>query len=226
MFEYSENLANEIKNALESVQTVKLQSSVYKMRITNQAKDRDWEIINIDGIDTDAYMKNPIVLIDHAYKINSIVGKTVKLYSDGSNLIAEFVFADTENGILAQKLYDGWFLKTSSIGFIVKERQADNFRVITKCELLEWSLVAVPCNPLALSLDSKEYQQALEIWLVKEDDLATIKSDIAEIKTLIAKLADGKAQLEEEVEEAKKKKEFLQLVNRATSQALEGLKKL
>lgn len=145
------------------------------------------------------------------------------------NLIAEFVFADTEYGNIARKLYEGGFLKTSSIGFIVKERQADNWRNITKCELLEWSLVAVPANPMAISLDAKEYKMALDSGLikelVKEDEMTTIKNELAEIKSMLKTLTDGKVQaLEEEVNEAKKKKEFLQMVNRATSQALEGLK--
>jgi len=36
---------------------------------------------------------------------------------------------------------------------MVKERNANDFTKITKSELLEWSLVAVPANAEALSLD-------------------------------------------------------------------------
>jgi phage head maturation protease len=43
-------------------------------------------------------------------------------------------------------------LKTVSVGFIPKERDPENQRIITRAELLEVSFVPVPCNPNALSL--------------------------------------------------------------------------
>ena len=127
------------------------------------------------------------------------------------NLIAEFVFADTEYGNIARKLYEGGFLKTSSIGFIVKERQADNWRNITKCELLEWSLVAVPANPMAISLDAKEYKMALDSGLIKElvkDEMTTIKNELAEIKSMLKTLTDEGTSLEEEVTKLRRKRVF------------------
>lgn len=74
-------------------------------------------------------------------------------------MIAEWVWADTENAQLAKQLYDGGFLKTSSIGFIPLQRDESDRSIITKWELLEWSLVAVPCNPGALSMDGKALYQ-------------------------------------------------------------------
>ena len=38
-------------------------------------------------------MKNPVVLIDHSYKIDSIVWKTTKIYQENGQTIAEGVFA-------------------------------------------------------------------------------------------------------------------------------------
>lgn len=189
-------------------------------------------------------MKSPVVLIDHSYKIEDIVGKTVSLAIVGNQLIAKWIWADTEDAILAKQLYDGGFLKTSSIGFIPKQRQENNRRIITNWELLEWSLVAVPCNPNALSLDGKAlYQKGLEKGLIKEIITETteegeiittkqyeeIKSELSEIKTILKTLADGKAeqkQTEEEVARIKEQKETLQAISRGMSSVLENVKKL
>lgn len=43
------------------------------------------------------YIKNPVVLLDHDYRVEKIAGKTKKLYQEGKKWIADFVFADTEN---------------------------------------------------------------------------------------------------------------------------------
>lgn len=88
-------------------------------------------------------MTSPVVLVNHSYKIECIAGKTITLEKVGNQLIADFIFADTELGQLAEKLYIGGFLKASSIGFLLKRRDQNNWAVIAESELIEWSLVAV-----------------------------------------------------------------------------------
>jgi|GEM_PF-4139820 len=45
---------------------------------------------------------------------------------------------------------------------MVKERDMNDRLIITKAELLEVSFVAVPCNPNAVSLDGKLYDEAVQ----------------------------------------------------------------
>ena len=107
-----------------------------------------------------------------------IVGKTKKLEVVGNELIAEFVFADTENGMLAKQLYEAGFLKTSSIGFMIQERDVNDRSRITRWELLEWSLVAVPSNREALSQDRKElYEKGLAKGLLTYKDTDVFVDD-------------------------------------------------
>jgi phage head maturation protease len=54
-------------------------------------------------------------------------------------------------------------VKTVSIGFIPKQRSSNDRTIITKSEMLEFSFVAVPANPEALSLDGKIYQKCLDL---------------------------------------------------------------
>lgn len=240
--QYSETLAEALKSALSGVE-VKATGQKYRMTISKQVPDREGETVVLSGMDTANYLKNPVVLIDHSYRVESIVGKTVSLAQVGNELVAEFVFADTEDAQIAKQLYEGGFLKSSSIGFMIKSRDPNDRSLITNWELLEWSLVAVPCNPLALSLDGKSVERGLEIGLIVKQEpepetpapteaektlaeLAEVKAELAEVKKLLLVLvADGKAS-EEEERKALEKKEMLQAINRATSSALENVKRL
>jgi hypothetical protein len=66
--------------------------------------------------------------------------------------VAKGRFAPADANPFAQqvrKLYDLKILRTTSVGFIVKETEGNR---ITKSELLEFSFVPVPANPYALSM--------------------------------------------------------------------------
>jgi len=141
----------------------------FKIVVTTEWVDRDWEVIKADWIEFKNYMKNPVVLVDHSYKIESIVWKTTKIYQEWGKTIAEWVFAKgIEKAELIRSLYNQWFVKTVSIWFIPKQRDDKDSDIISKSEMLEFSFVAVPANPEALSLDWKTYQKCIDLWLVKE----------------------------------------------------------
>jgi hypothetical protein len=166
---YTKELAEQLTKAIEDCEIKAVEGETYSMVISEEIPDRDGETIILSGGDTKNYMKNPVVLLDHEYEVDAICGKTISLKIVGKQMIAEWVWADTEDAQLAKQLYDGGFLKTSSIGFISLQRDEKDRSIITKWELLEWSLVAVPCNPNALSLDGKAlYQKGLEKGLIKE----------------------------------------------------------
>ena len=241
---YTENLEAELKTVLENLE-LKERKTNYRMVISKEVKDRDWEIISIDWLDLKNYKKNPVVLLDHSYKVENIVWKTIKLKKEWKELIADFVFVDTENGQLAEKLYEAWLLKASSIWFIVKERNTNDFTQITKSELLEWSLVAVPANAEALSLDWKLYEDAKTKGFIIEEtkeekqkeetktktktEMEEIKIELAEIKSILKTLVDDKTEKEEVEKEAKEvleKKQTLQTIDRDLSSILRNMKNL
>jgi hypothetical protein len=45
--------------------------------------------VNVDGWDIKNYLKNPVILSDHRYEVESIVGKATKIYVEDSKLIVE-----------------------------------------------------------------------------------------------------------------------------------------
>lgn len=230
----NETLATELKNILTNVE-LKERPTTYKMVISKEVPDRDGETVIINWIDLKNYKKNPVVLLDHNYKVENIVWKTIKITTEWNQLIADFVFIDTEKGALAEKLYNAWLLKASSIWFISKQRNPNDFSIIEKSELLEWSLVAVPCNQEALSLDWKTYEEAVQKWFIIEEkkeevtEMQEIKKELAEIKSLLKNLTDDKVkkeEIEKQEQEALEKKQILQQIDNAVGVALKNIKLL
>lgn len=146
--EYSAELAQKLQDSLKNVEAKTIKGSgTFKVVATTSTIDRDGESILVEGWDFANYLKNPIILACHNYwDMKAIIGATTNIKIEGQSVVVEGVFADTEEGQYARKLYDDGMLNTVSVGFIIKERMAN---VITKAELLEISFVPVPANPEA-----------------------------------------------------------------------------
>ena len=121
-------------------------------------------------------------------------------------------------------------VKTVSVGFIPKQRQEDNRRIITSAELLELSFVAVPCNPNALSLDQKQLmQKGIEAGILQEEKSeleafkAEILEEIHEVKALLKAVVDGNTKQKDEANIIAK--ETLQSIVRAGNEGLAMFKK-
>lgn len=225
-----ESKLNELLSSKE-VSEMKIEESEdnkFKVVVTTEWVDRDWEILKADGIDFKAYMKNPVVLVDHRYTIDSIVWKTVKIYQEGGKTIAEGIFADTENAKIVKQLYQGGFVKTVSIWFISKQRNENDRAVIEKSEMLEFSFVAVPANAEALSLDGKLYTKALESGIVKEvnqeeetkidmktvfDIVIELRDEVSEMKASLKTFTDDKVEEKELIKARKQAQELVKGVS-------------
>ena len=133
-------------------------------------------------------------------------------------------------GVLLADLYDEGMVKTVSVGFIPKQRQEDNRRIITSAELLELSFVAVPCNPNALSLDQKQLmKKGIEAGILQEEKSeleafkAEILEEIHELKALLQAVVDGNTKQKDEANIIAK--ETLQSIVRAGNEGLAMFKK-
>lgn len=185
---YSYKAAKEFREKVTSAS--KLQGSgLFEVVATNEGVDRDGEVIQVNAWDFNNFLKNPVLLWGHDYGSLPIGAVTSLEVRDGQ-VIAKGTFANTEFAQEVKQLYDDGFLKSVSVGFIVRER---NGPIITKAELLELSFVTVPSNPDALSR-----VKALEIkYLTTKADEPTVEPP-AEI------LTDGTETLEDEQKEDEK----------------------
>ncbi len=201
----TDDIAKEISDKIAQLPEVKANdSATFKVIATNETRDRDGEIIKVTGWNFDNYMKNPVILSNHNYTIENIVGKATRVYLEEGNVIVEGVFAESPAGVLAKSLYDGGFLKTVSVGFIPKERDKTDYRIITQAELLELSFVPVPSNPSALSMDGKSFTEAKTLGLVEDETQVTLSDVMEELKSFRAEIGEVK-----ELLTAKKEKEII-----------------
>lgn len=243
---------NELKNLINNLDLKEVkQWRTFKVVASTEDSDRSWEIIKASGWDYTNFMKNPVIIANHVYKIENIVGKATSIYVKDNQLIIEWVFSESNPlGKLLADLYEEGMVKTVSVWFIPKSRDESNKRIITNAELLELSFVAVPCNPNALSLDQKSLLE--EFWLLKEKETlaslsheknfddrgvndSTTDNTIRKIseKEILSTLNDIKALLEVLVDGNTKKlseanilaKETLQNVARTVNQWLSAFKK-
>ena len=125
------------------------------MAISTEDKDRSDEVLRANGFELGNYRKNPVVLWAHNYT-EPPIAKALWVKVVANKLKAKLKFAQTQFAQEIKMLYEEGFLKAWSVGFMPKkwkdgEEGEDVRREYTKVELLEFSAVPVPCNPMALS---------------------------------------------------------------------------
>lgn len=143
--------------------------------ISTAAVDRDGDTIDPKGWDLGSYTKNPVVLWAHDYS-SPPVGKAVNIKSTDHGLQADVEFLPQGLDPFADKIHDmckAGFLNATSVGFRGVEydeasgRKGYDFK---KQELLEFSIVPVPCNPEALAQRGlkndqlKKYAKEMNAW--------------------------------------------------------------
>ena len=135
---------------IESESTKDTGDGSFETVITTSTLDRQGESITTTGIDTTAYMANPVVLYGHDYQ-GLPIGKTTKLTAFNNKLKARFQLAVNEYPFAATvaALIKGGYLNAVSIGGMVKQ-WSDDYRTIEELEMVEFSVVPVPANPEAL----------------------------------------------------------------------------
>ena len=146
---------------------MKTKSINWKIKVLDQANriiemigstedtDRAGDSMKMNGVQLGNYLKNPVILANHCYGCDekpTVIGRALDVRIDGTQLIFKIQFAETGNAKDWFYLYANGFMNASSIGFNpIKYEPNDNGGYdYTEWELLELSLVAVPCNPNAV----------------------------------------------------------------------------
>lgn len=175
-----------------------LQPGQIRHWITTNAVDRDGEIVTPKGGDLKSYRKNPMVLWGHDYSSEAnIIGKNLSVEVDENGLKALTQFAlRNEKAARIYDLFKDGFLRSWSIGFIPVKGHAPkpenkppdlgpNVIVIDmnrpdpkvarwihdKWMLLEYSAVAIPSNPEALTEEVAKGNIELSDTILKELEL-------------------------------------------------------
>lgn len=169
------------------VDTQALEGRRVRFIVTTQDPDRERDVVETPGIETEAFEKNPVVLFAHNYR-ELPVGRCVEIERHPSKLVATCEFATEDLNPKAEMVYrmvKAGFLNATSIGFrplewnYNEERRGIDFK---RVELLEYSIVPVPANSMALiaagadGIDSK----ILKDWA--EETLRALDEAEAETK--------------------------------------------
>jgi HK97 family phage prohead protease len=122
--------------------------------------DRYGDVIEPGGWDLTAYRRNPVILVDHDYRVSRIVGAAERVEILDDALLVRILLDPADSnptaGMVRSRLEAG-SLRTVSVGFVplewepilhVESGRMTGFR-FTEQELLEVSFVAVPANPNA-----------------------------------------------------------------------------
>ena len=152
-----------IRKSLDSVLEIgDDESMTYVATISDLSVDMDGDIVYPLGCDTTRILKNPVVCWDHQHS-SPPVGKIMGLSISEPNIKAKIKIAPTDFGLQLWTLVKGGYLRTNSIGFIIKKaviRGSKEFakfiissgikvdescnRIITEFTLFENSLCSVP----------------------------------------------------------------------------------
>lgn len=127
---------------------LKREGDVIEFIATDETLDRHGEKISIDSWDLKNYKKNPVLLVNHDYRVQNIVGKAKNLRTEGKKLIFEPVFHElTDLAKEVSAMVSEGYLNTVSVGFLPHWPEQKGQDVMN--ELLEVSFVPIPANPRA-----------------------------------------------------------------------------
>ena len=142
--------------AIEKIKKAKDDNGTFDVIISTEDLDRAGEIVRQNGWEMANYKNNPIVLWGHDY-YSLPIGVCTETYKTEVHGVpatgAKGVFYPSEINPLAQqvrRMYEFGVKNnigvgcTTSVGFIPKEFDEDNQRIITRAELLEFSFVPYP----------------------------------------------------------------------------------
>ncbi|HUH25333.1 MAG TPA: HK97 family phage prohead protease [Flavobacterium sp.] len=126
------------------------------------------------GISLARFIKNPVMLDGHYVSNHAVIGKWLDAQKEGSllTMLPEFDIEDEVANKIAGKVARG-FIKGCSMGIIWHPDDLEwigDKLVLTKCELYEVSIVAVPSNQNAIHLYNSELQ------LLQDEEVKTMLS--------------------------------------------------
>ncbi|WP_312207692.1 HK97 family phage prohead protease [Empedobacter sp.] len=128
----------------------------------NQQNNYGFRVLNA-GINLERFRQNPVCLNDHRNNTKDVLGTWIDLKFEGSQFLGspEFDTNDPEGKEVVRKVEAGK-IKGCSLGF---DFNPEDFEVIngevvlTKCELKEISIVAIPSNSKTITLYNTEGKQ-------------------------------------------------------------------
>lgn len=193
-----------------------------------------------EGIDLTRFLKNPVMLSDHWNSNYNVLGKWQDVKKEGTVLTGVPLFdtEDQDTAKIAGKV-EREFINACSMGIIFNRENLSIIAgkvVLTKCELVEVSIVPVPSNANAVRLmheDGKPMEeneiQELSLSVIpgmknpeQNLNIDNMKKVILSVAAFIALGFDSKAFPKEGIEENELEAKILSLSEKATRLEVEN----
>lgn len=184
--------------------------------IANAAnEDRIGDVILKDAWILDNYKNNPVVLFNHRY--DNLVGKatSIEVSDVGLEIVAEignpsmgYELTDTQK--MVRSLLAQGILKAFSVGFMpleVKYDETNEVFLIVKAELLEVSLVTVPCQQESLISEVKTIHGKGDKKAMDEELKAALTEIAQGVKACVEKIGEVASKLDDKGEDKPKEDE-------------------
>lgn len=166
---------------------LKASEDAFTFVATDETLDRVGEVIPIESWDLANFKKNPVLLINHDYRVENIVGAAKNLRFEDGKMLFEAMFHEiTQLSREVKDMVKQGFLNTVSVGFMRHGPAKDGDREHN--ELFEISLVPVPANPSAERLKAVIAKAADEIdkgdmvkgWVEKQNETTEVQTIICD----------------------------------------------
>lgn len=192
-------MGKSLKSFNNIIKSVDVENRIIEMVGSTEDVDRVGDKMFMAGAYIENYLKNPVILTSHAYESGekpTVVGKALSVKVIDKQLIFKIQFAETQNAKDWFYLYANKYMNASSIGFnpIKYEPNKTGGFDFLEWELLELSLVSVPCNQNAIQHAYKEgkiTKSMFNILDTKNLDMEVKGMDIEKLKELIASVTEG-----------------------------------
>ena len=128
-----------------------VQADYLKIRgvATGSGLNRDGKVVLPSAYDNQRPGKHIPILLDHDYSTEAAIGVVTGLFNMGDRQEYEAIIPINVKTVeIVDKIMNG-VLRNTSIGFVSSSKEA-NLPIITKLDLMEISLVAVPKDPASV----------------------------------------------------------------------------
>jgi len=232
----------------EKAVTKGLQYGQIRHWISTTAIDTYGEVMLPKGAETKYYKKNPMVLWSHDYREpENVMGRNIEMDAYDKGIVSLTQFAMTEpKASQVYRLYQGDYLRAWSVGFIPLKGKKPNgdkesgksviiigsrpdptkvSYIHTKWRLLEYSAVAVPANPDALTITVAKSLN-IDEGLIGDLQLVADKATHEAGKKAVIDLGGGKKDDPEEKERKKKEADEIETKTEEAEKTLKAFAKM
>jgi HK97 family phage prohead protease len=155
------------------------EENVVTVQFMTEQVARDGMVLDAEGLDTDAYERNPVVLWSHGTdprRGGEPIARASNIRQGGDGMLADVTFAEDDFAQRIKRKVQEGFINAVSIGWRTEDiDRSGDAPTITESDMTEFSFVAVPADTDALVQERSEGEDL-------RHRIATIENQLEELR--------------------------------------------